>query len=170
METYAEIISDKGSKEDYYSIAVHFENENNWLKAGKFFFASEHYERALRHFLQCHVDEEGENILLAIETVGRARDEKLSRLLLDYLLGHHEDGQSKHARFLFRFYVSLEQYAEAASTAVIIARDQQVKGDYKKAREFLFGMYKDLRTRNIRIPAEMSSSLLLLHSYLLGKH
>ena len=74
-----------GSKEDYYSIAVHFENESNWLKAGKFFFASEHYERALRHFLQCHVDEEGENILLAIETVGRARDEKLSRLLLGEL-------------------------------------------------------------------------------------
>lgn len=29
-------------------------------------------------------------------------------------------------------------------------------------------MYKDLRERNIKIPVEMSSSLLLLHSYLLG--
>merc|ERR1712050_644895 len=110
METYAQIISDKGSKEDYYSIAVHFENENNSLKAGQFFFYCGYYERALQHFLQCHVDEEGQNIILAIETVGRAKDEKLSRILLDYLLGHHDDGQSKHARFLFRFYVSLEQY------------------------------------------------------------
>ena len=65
--------------------------------------------------------------------------------------------------------MALEQYTEAASTAVIIARDQQVKGDYKKAREILFGMGRDLKIRGIRNPAEMSSSLLLLHSYLLGK-
>ena len=64
--------------------------------------------------------------------------------------------------------MALEQYTEAASTAVIIARDQQVKGDYKKAREILFGMGRDLKMRGIRNPAEMSSSLLLLHSYLLG--
>ena len=143
METYADIIRDKGKSQDYYSIAVHFENENNWLKAGKFFLASDCYDRALRHFLQCHVNEEGENIRLAIECVGRARDDSLSRILLDYLLGHHEDGAAKHASFLFQFYVSLEQYTEAASTAVIIARDQQVKGEYKRARKFLFEMYKD---------------------------
>ena len=78
--------------------------------------------------------------------------------------------------------MSLDQYQEAASTAIIIARDHQLKGDYKKGkisiiflvskcdfqgREFLFQMYKDLRIRGIRLPAEMSSSLLLLHSYLL---
>ena len=34
-------------------------------------------------------------------------------------------------------------------------------------REFLFQMSKDLRVRGIRLPSEMSSSLLLLHSYLL---
>ena len=70
---------------------------------------------------------------------------------------------------MFQFYVALEQFTEAGSTAVIISRDQQVKGDYKKARQFLFSMYKDLKIRNIKIPAEMSSSLILLHSYLLGK-
>ena len=105
--------------------------------------------------------------MLAIDTVGEARNEKLSRLLLDYLLGAGADGESKEAKYLFRFYVALEQYTEAASTAVIIARDQQVKGDYKKAREILFGMGRDLKMRGIRNPAEMSSSLLLLHSYLL---
>ena len=52
----------------------------------------------------------------------------MSRLLLDYLLGAGPDGESKEAKYLFRFYVALEQYTEAASTAVIIARDQQVKG------------------------------------------
>ena len=76
-----------GTVEDYFSIAVHFENENDSLKAGKFFMSAGQYERALRHFLQCHVNEEGENIILAIETVGMAKDERLSRLLLDYLLG-----------------------------------------------------------------------------------
>ena len=70
------------------SIATHFENESNWLKAGKFFLSSGHYDRALRHFLQCHVDDSGENIILAIECVGKAKDDKLSRLLLDYLLGN----------------------------------------------------------------------------------
>ena len=143
---------------------------------------SEYYERALKLFLRFPVNEDGDNILLAIDTVGKARSEKLrykrtaciatsfehnfSRLLLDYLLGHGVDGESKEAKFLFRFYVALEQYSEAASTAVIISRDQQLKGDYKKA--ILFGMSRDLKTRGIKSPAEMSSSLLLLHSYLLG--
>ena len=72
----------------FLSIATHFENESNWLKAGKFFLSSGHYDRALRHFLQCHVDDSGENIVLAIECVGKAKDDKLSRLLLDYLLGN----------------------------------------------------------------------------------
>jgi len=34
-----------------------------------------------------------ENIALAIKTVGEAKDEKLSRTLLDFLLGQHDDGQ-----------------------------------------------------------------------------
>ena len=152
-----------------FSIAVHFENENNYIEAGKFYLRSENYERALKLFLRTPVNASGENILLAIDTVGQARNDKLSRLLLDYLLGHGPDGESKEAKYLFRFYVTLEQYTEAASTAVIISRDQQMKGDYRKAREILFGMSRDLRMRGIKNPAEMTSSLLLLHSYLLGK-
>jgi WD repeat-containing protein 19 len=104
---------------------------------------------------------------LQLTLLEKQKNEKLSRLLLDYLLGHGIDGESKEAKYLFRFYVGLEQYSEAASTAVIISRDQQLKGDYKKAREILFGMSRDLKMRGIKNPAEMSSSLLLLHSYLL---
>ena len=64
---------------------------------------SENYERALKLFLRTPVNSSGENILLAIDTVGQARNDKLSRLLLDYLLGHGPDGESKEAKYLFRF-------------------------------------------------------------------
>ena len=46
----------------------------------------------MNHFLRVKSADD-ENISLAIETVGEAKDEKLSRTLLDFLLGQHDDGQ-----------------------------------------------------------------------------
>ena len=50
--------------------------------------------QAMKHFLKCTPNENDQAINLAIETVGRAEDEKLTNTLLDYLMGE-EDGQPK---------------------------------------------------------------------------
>jgi WD repeat-containing protein 19 len=70
---------------------------------------------------------------------------------------------------LFKLYLNLKKYVEAAKTAVLIARQEQQNGNYKDAHNVLFGMYFDLRKEKIKIPSELTQNLMLLHSYILIK-
>lgn len=107
-------------------------------------------------------------IELAIEAVGSARDNKLTHMLLTYLLGE-ADGVAKDPRYLFRLYMALDQHREAARTAIIVAREEQAAGNYRHARDLLFSMVGELRRRHIKVPVEMLDNLGLLHSYILVK-
>lgn len=167
METYADIIGPDATPEDYQSIALFFENEKNHFMAGKFFLLSGQYSRALKHFVKCS-GEDGQAIELAIETVGRANDESLTRMLIDFLMGE-TDNVPKDAKYLFRLYMALKQYREAGRTAIIIAREEQNAGNYRNAHDVLFSMYKELMQQKIKIPSEMSTNLMILHSYILVK-
>ncbi|KAK6172308.1 hypothetical protein SNE40_015995 [Patella caerulea] len=167
MEVYADIIGPDATPEDYQSIAVYFENEKNNFLAGKFFLLSGQYTKAMKHFLKCN-SEDTQAIDLAIETVGRANDEQLTRQLIDYLMGE-TDGMPKDARYLFRLYMALKQFREAARTAIIIAREEQNAGNYRNAHDVLFSMFQELKQNKIKIPAEMQSNLMILHSYILVK-
>ena len=40
--------------------------------------------------------------------------------------------------------MALQQYREAAKTAIIIAREDQAAGNYRNAHDVLFGMYQGL--------------------------
>ncbi|ESO89539.1 hypothetical protein LOTGIDRAFT_218902 [Lottia gigantea] len=167
MEVYADIIGPDATIEDYQSIAVHFDNENNHFLAGKFYLLCEQYIKAMKHFFRCS-GEDAQAIELAIETVGRANDDQLTRQLIDYLMGE-TDGVPKDARYLFRLYMALKQYREAARTAIIIAREEQNAGNYRNAHDVLFSMYQELNQNQIKIPSEMQSNLMILHSYILVK-
>ena len=46
--------------------------------------------KALKHLIRCPNVEDGAALDMAIETVGRAQDESLSRMLIDYLLGEND--------------------------------------------------------------------------------
>ncbi|KAM6132739.1 LOW QUALITY PROTEIN: WD repeat-containing protein 19 [Pterocles gutturalis] len=165
MEIYADIISSESStNEDYQSIALYFEGKKHF-QAGKFFLLCGQYGRALKHFMKSPSTEDNLAIDIAIETVGRAKDEALTNQLIDYLMGEC-DGMPKDAKYLFRLYMALKQYREAARTAVIIAREEQRSGNYRSAHEFLFSM-SELKTQKI-IPSEMSTTM-ILHSYILVK-
>lgn len=59
--------------------------------------------------------------------VGSAKDEVLTHQLIDFLMGE-ADGIPKDAKYLFRLYMALNQFKEAARTAVIIAREEQLAG------------------------------------------
>ncbi|XP_071847434.1 WD repeat-containing protein 19-like isoform X2 [Apostichopus japonicus] len=169
MEVYAEIIGPDASLEDFKSIALYFENEKNHFLAGKFFHMCEQYQRALKHFLRCPVSVDDSQALdLAIETVGSAKDEVLTHQLIDFLMGE-ADGIPKDAKYLFRLYMALNQYREAARTAVIIAREEQIAGNYRNGHDVLFSMCRELHKQKIKIPAEMANNLMILHSYILVK-
>lgn len=42
-------------------------------------------------------------------------------------------------------------------------------GSYRTAHDLLFSMYQELRKNKIKIPTDMSTSLMILHSYILVK-
>ncbi len=44
-----------------------------------------------------------------------------------------------------------------------------VVGNYRNAHDVLFSMYAELQTQHIKIPAEMATNLMILHSYILVK-
>ncbi|XP_037530887.1 WD repeat-containing protein 19 [Nematolebias whitei] len=168
MEVYADIIGSEATQEDYQSIALYFEGEKKHLQAGRFFQKCGQYSRALKHFLKCPKSEDNQAIEMAIETVGQAKDESLTNQLIEYLLGE-SDGIPKEAKYLFRLYMALQQYREAARTAIIIAREEQLAGNYRNAHDVLLGMYTELQAQNIKVPAELANNLMVLHSYLLVK-
>ncbi|XP_073898544.1 kelch-like protein 5 isoform X6 [Castor canadensis] len=169
MEIYADIIgSEDTTNEDYQSIALYFEGEKKHLQAGKFFLLCGQYSRALKHFLKCPSSEDSVAIEMAIETVGQAKDELLTSQLIDHLMGE-SDGMPKDAKYLFRLYMALKQYREAARTAIIIAREEQSAGNYRTAHDVLFSMYTELKSQKIKIPSEMATNLMILHSYILVK-
>uniref|UniRef100_A0A7N8WU58 WD repeat-containing protein 19 n=1 Tax=Mastacembelus armatus TaxID=205130 RepID=A0A7N8WU58_9TELE len=168
MEVYADIIGPEATQEDYQSIALYFEGEKKHLQAGKFFQKCGQYSRALKHFLKCPNTDDNLAVEMAIETVGQAKDVNLTNQLIDYLMGE-TDGMPKDAKYLFRLYMALQQYREAARTAIIIAREEQCAGNYRNAHDVLFSMYTELQAQKIKIPAEMATNLMILHSYLLVK-
>ncbi|XP_076760750.1 intraflagellar transport protein Oseg6 [Xylocopa sonorina] len=172
MELYGEIlintIDDSNvRREDFRSLAMHFESQKNNLLAGKYYFHAKEYQKALRHLLKAAqlVTDENEVLTLAIDTVASSRDDKLANQLIDFLLGG--DGLPKDPKYLFRLYMARKQYKEAAKTAIIIANEEQVNGNYRNAHDVLFGMYQELKRNKINIPLEMQNNLRLLHSYIL---
>ena len=71
----------------------------------------------------------------------KANDEKLIMHLIDFLMGEL-DGMPKDSKYLFRLYMAIEKFTEAAKTAIIIAQSEQEMGNYRNAHDVLFSMYK----------------------------
>ena len=85
--------------------------------------------------------------------------------------------------------MALKRFREAARTAIIIANEEQnagewselifvntvasrvlmLPGNYRTAHDVLFSMFMELKKNKIKIPAEMSKNLMILHSYILVK-
>ncbi|XP_034942725.1 WD repeat-containing protein 19 [Chelonus insularis] len=172
MELYGEILTNNLDDtnvrlEDFRSLAIHFESQKNSLLAGKFYYYAKEYHKALKHLIkaaQLTTDDDAA-LSLAIETVASSKDDKLINQLIDFLLGG--DGLPKDPKYLFRLYMATKKYKEAAKTAIIIANEEQINGNYRNAHDVLFGMYVELKRNSITIPLEMTENLRLLHSYIL---
>ncbi|XP_017460655.1 PREDICTED: WD repeat-containing protein 19-like, partial [Rhagoletis zephyria] len=208
MDTYADILEDLGDRNapasaaDFRTIAIYYEQQQqdggsskgqHLLKAGKFYVLAKLYKKGVKLLLQAAAaasaspEEEADALELAIEAAAAARDEQITRLVLDFLMGESDignggnggngsnggggvgDGLPKDFKYLFKLYMKMEYYKEAAKTAVIISREEQAQGNYRNAHQLLFGMCSELRRHGIAIPPEMTDGLLLVHSYMLAK-
>ncbi|XP_043247202.1 WD repeat-containing protein 19-like isoform X3 [Amphibalanus amphitrite] len=169
MDTFADIIGNDGRPEDYRSMALHYENSMNYFLAGKFHHLSGDSTKGLKLLLKsAQGAQEADAIMLAIDVVGEANSEGLAKQLIDFLLGE-QDGVPKDPKYLFRLYMARKMYRESAKTAVIIAKEEQKVGSYRNAHDMLLGMYQELRKHKIRVPSELASNMMLLHSYILAR-
>ncbi|KAK5643690.1 hypothetical protein RI129_007535 [Pyrocoelia pectoralis] len=173
LQLYAEVLlntlsPDELKPQDFINVATHFENEKNNLLAGKYFYHAREYQKALRYLIKSakNNSEENEALTTAIDVVASSNDDSLASKLIEYLLGE-ADGLPKDAKYLFRLYMARRQYKEASKSAIIIANEEQVNGNYRNAHDILFSMYQELKQNNIKIPQEMYWNLMLLHSYIL---
>ena len=163
--------------------------------AGKFFFQSGNYAKAVQSLLQCKQDERAMD--LAIKVVEESKNSTIARQVIDFFMANYESkaatasssssgdvevedtataaaaaaaaGNGKSGRYLFKLYLALEQRSEAIRILRLVAQDDWTTGSYKKARDFLALGMVDLGQRGISLPKSLANSLMLLHSYLCAK-
>lgn len=164
VDTFAQILGDRISVERAAKVAQHYEQLQAPAKAAEFYQVCGNYHKALRLFLQCGDAE----LTRAIDVVGKARNDMLTHTLIDHLMGEN-DGIPKDPNHIFRLYMALGNYAQAAKTAIIIARQEQELGNYKLAHDVLVETHRQLDAHKIHVAQDLRSSLMLLHSYVLVK-
>ncbi|KAJ8943661.1 hypothetical protein NQ318_005663 [Aromia moschata] len=170
MSLYGEILLDTFSEDeikpqDFANVASYFEKEQNHLLAGKYWFHARDYQKAMKHLLRAAKSnsKEKEAITIAIDVVAASNDDSLSNTLIEFLLGE-TDGLPKDPKYLFRLYMAKKQFREASKSALIIANEEQINGNYRNAHDVLFAMCQELKQNGIGIPYEMYANLMLLHN------
>lgn len=133
-------------------------------KSPRFYSLCGQYQRALKFFIQCGDRE----IDAAIEVVGKSQNEHLTHQLIDFLVGE-TDGIPKDPNYIYRLYMALKKYDDAAKTALIIARQEQDMGNYTLAHSVVTETIRKLEDDGVRVPLQLRSLFVLLHSYLLAK-
>ncbi|KAJ1345600.1 hypothetical protein KIN20_000171 [Parelaphostrongylus tenuis] len=167
MIEYADSVeSDGATQEQFANLAAYFSSVGDAHNAGRFYLRAGHYQAALEHLMSC--GENHDSLLLAIDCVAAAGDNKLTAKFTQYLMGDVDD-IPKDAKYLFRLYVALGMTKEAATTAIVIARQEQERGSYTVARNVLLAMYQELVAKQIKVPYDMQNSLMIIHSYLIVK-
>lgn len=100
--------------------------------------------------------------------VGKSESETLTHQIIDFLTGEM-DGVPKDTNFIYKLYVALKRYEEAANTALVIASNEQELGNYTVAHAAIFEAMRYLEEAHVKIPHAMRQMFILLHSYLLVK-
>jgi WD repeat-containing protein 19 len=104
----------------------------------------------------------------AIEVVGKSQNETLTHQLIDFLVGE-KDGVPKDPNYIYRLYLALKKYDEAAKTALIIARQEQDLGNYVLAHSVVVETIRQLEDAGMKVSLQLRQTFVLLHSYVLMK-
>jgi len=165
MEELAELIGDKGTQAQYEAIGTYFSAQNQLITAAKFYGKANSYERAM----ECYMMDGGDEALDgALELAESNKDKDLRESLLNYLTSSMKE-RPGDLKYLLRMFIIMQQFEEAAATAVKISDDFRSRGEYKPARELLFDIVIQLKKHNVVVSSEMRTNLMILHSYLLIK-
>jgi WD repeat-containing protein 19 len=103
-----------------------------------------------------------------IGMVSKVKMDALTHELVDYLLGE-TDNIPKEPQWTFKLYRAIGNVSQAVKVAVNIAQKEQEFGNYKYAHEIMLDTYKDIREGGQRLPYELITRLVYLHSYALAK-
>lgn len=164
VDVYTNLLGESISADDATKVAHYYEKAQDFGKAGKFYALCGQHARALRLFLQCgdrHIDD-------AIDVVGKSHSENLTHQLLDFLVGE-KDGVPKDPNYIYRLYLALEKFEDAAKTALLIARQEQDLGNYALAHSVIQETIRKLEEKDIKVSLQLRQTFVLLHSYLLVK-
>jgi WD repeat-containing protein 19 len=164
MATYATSVGDNGTGDEYLSIAHFYETKGEFGRAADYYVKVHEHDKALKLYLRSGE----ENIGKAIDVVGIADNNALTSTLIDFLMGD-TDGVPKDARHIFKLYMALGNFKQAAKTASLIAKQEQDLGNYLAAHNVLFDIIGQLEQRNIHVPADLRHALMLVHSYIIIK-
>ena len=164
VEVYADILGDTIGSEEALQVALYYEKNQDLGKAGRFYSMCNQYSRALKLFIQC-ADRE---IDAAIEVVGKSQNEALTHELIDFLVGE-KDGVPKNPNYIYRLYMALKKFEDAAKTAIIIARQEQDMGNYALAHSVIYETVNSLEESEIKVSSQLRQIFVLLHSYILAK-
>lgn len=150
-------------------IAMYYESVQNYAKAGEYYGIYGDHVRSLRFYILDGTDSGIEGAINVLKkNMDKPEFEMMAHELQDYLTGE-TDGKPKDPQHMYRLQMALGDFVEAASTAVLIAAQEQQFGNYKVAHSLLLETHQDLVQQNLSIPDELKRSLLLLHSYILTK-
>mmetsp|Transcript_23630 Transcript_23630/g.32414 ORF Transcript_23630/g.32414 Transcript_23630/m.32414 type:complete len:1528 (-) Transcript_23630:123-4706(-) len=164
VDVYTSILGENIASEDAMKVASYYEKISNFGLAGRFYSLCGQYSRALKLFIQCGDKE----IDAAIEVVGRSQNENLTHQLIDFLVGE-KDGVPKDQNYIYRLYLALKKYEDAAKTALIIARSEQDAGNYALAHSIVVETVREFENAGINVSLQLRQTFVLLHSYIIVK-
>lgn len=164
VNIYTKFLGDQINSNDAEELAHYYESLNEVGESAKYYVHMGDLKFALTLFLQA-----GEKyISQAIDVVGRAKDENLTHLLIDFLMGE-TDGKPKDPEYVYQLYIALENFTEASNTAILISEQEQSSGNYDRAHSVIFNSIHHFNLHELRTPQKIKRLFNLFHSYKLAK-
>jgi len=143
----------------FEKIAVYYEGRHMVEAAARHYGNCRKYETAINLYLKGGTDE---NLQSAIDVIGKARDGKLTQKLAEYL-------QGKDPQYMYSLWKAVGNFEQAGKTALLIAKNEQDRGNYRTVHDLLFKTFKDLKEQHLPIPLDLYKKMVLLHSYVIVK-
>ena len=164
-------------------IAIYYEEEHNLLNSGKFYCLAGQLRKGIANLLKAHQNRKlsfkhssasqsqsaEDPLKLAIECACKSNDEQSIQQVIEVLVNELESGSQTDFQYLFKLYMSCGQFREATKTALLLAKEEQINGNYETAHGLLVEMCKNLLNNKLKISFELLSALHLLHCYKLAK-
>ncbi|KAG5180605.1 hypothetical protein JKP88DRAFT_246715 [Tribonema minus] len=150
-------------------LARYYEAQGDLVAEGRHYAPCGQHHCGLKLLLQCGEAE----VAAAIDVVGHARNNMLTHTLSEYLMGE-TDGAPKYPNHIYRLYLVLGKYQQAAKTAIVIARQQQARAhaiccNDRAAPAILSEAIRRLDDQRARVLQALWRLFLLLHSNTLAK-